>query len=141
MTHLRSLGLTTVLLSRQHFSLRTSPSGCAPVASSAAIDFLGAEEVGAASAPSGRRNRGGRQRTRGGGGGGGRGGAGVVGVAGVAGVAEEVGVVVVVKLAGVVALVRRLVELRLMKQQVKVAVRGVDCSSRVGRRIPYRQFV
>ncbi|CAI7920748.1 unnamed protein product [Closterium sp. NIES-53] len=103
------------------------------VASAAAVDFLGAEEVGAASALSERHNR---VRARG---------VGVVGVVevaeavGGAGVAEEVGVVVVVELAGVVAPMRHLVELRLVEQQVEVAVLGVDCSSsssRVDRRFP-----
>ncbi|CAI5474147.1 unnamed protein product [Closterium sp. Yama58-4] len=58
-----------------------SPSPLAPsVASAAAVDFLGAEEVGAASAPSGKR-RSGKGKGGKGGGGGGRGGEGGVVVA------------------------------------------------------------
>ncbi|CAI5465213.1 unnamed protein product [Closterium sp. Yama58-4] len=55
-----------------------SPSPLAPsVASAAAVDFLGAEEVGAASAPSGKRRSGkGKGGKGGGGGGGGEGGGG-----------------------------------------------------------------
>ncbi|CAI5470159.1 unnamed protein product [Closterium sp. Yama58-4] len=54
-----------------------SPSPHAPsVASAAAVDFLGAEEVGAASAPSGRRRSGKGKGGKGGGGGGGWGGSG-----------------------------------------------------------------
>ncbi|CAI7842082.1 unnamed protein product, partial [Closterium sp. NIES-53] len=84
-----------------------SPSLLAPsVAATAAIDFLGAEEVGAAFAPSGRRSsrKGGGSGGGGGGGsdggGGGGGGGGVGGVVGVVGVAEEVGVAFEMELAG-----------------------------------------
>ncbi|CAI5483676.1 unnamed protein product [Closterium sp. Yama58-4] len=136
--------------------------GCAPsllapsVAPAATVDFLGAEVAGAASALSGRRNKGGRQKgkgcgggggdgggrggggggSKGGGGGGGRGGGGGGGGGGGAGavaalwVAEAAWVAVVVEPAGV-----EVRELRLDTRLVGAEVLGVDSSSsRVGRR-------
>ncbi|CAI7754924.1 unnamed protein product [Closterium sp. NIES-53] len=104
------------------------------------------EEVGAASAPSGRHSgrgghrksgggMGGRDDGSGGGGGGGGGGEGGGGSGGGGGV----GMAFEVELAGVVAQVRQHIELRLVVQPVEEVVLGVDSSSsHVGRRLPHR---
>ncbi|CAI7933125.1 unnamed protein product [Closterium sp. NIES-54] len=119
--------------------------GCSPsllvssVASAAAVDFLGAEEVGDASAPAGRGKSGKGKGGKGGGGGGGGGGSGreeeavaaveVVGVVGAVGVVEGAGVEIEVDLEGVELEAQLCALLCLVVQPVVEATLGVDSCS------------